>query len=280
MKIGVRAHDFGRQELKSLAKSIKDSGFDCVQLAPTKAIEGINNFDDINERHINDIAGEFYKNNLEISVLGCYIEPSISDREKRLANVDIFRQNLSYAKLLGVGIVGTETTHLDINAPPEDREKAYLLLKDSVLRMVETAEKEGVCAGIEPVAEHTLNTPLLTRRLLDEVNSPKLKIIFDPVNLLLPATAESQDEIFTTFFELLGSEIAAVHIKDIVIENGEKTWRNIGRGIVNYKLIFNWLQKNKPNISLLREGVVKDSFQQDITAMKFFRDNSRIPSSQ
>ena len=270
MKIGVRAHDFGRQDVESLAANIKNAGFECVQLAPTKAIEGINSFNDITGNHLEDIQQAFSKNEVEITVLGCYIEPSIPDREKRLANVEIFRNNLVYAKQLGIPIVGTETTHMDINASSAEREKAYQLLKDSVLRMVEVAEKVGVYVGIEPVAEHTLNTPALARQLLDEIGSKQLKIIFDPVNLVLPHTINDQNQIFSEVFLLLSSEIVAMHIKDIVIENNEKTWRNIGAGVINYQPIISWLKQNKPEMRLLREGVEMDSYEIDLKAMHSF----------
>jgi sugar phosphate isomerase/epimerase len=273
LKIGVRAHDFGRQGIATLAENIKQAGFDCVQLAPTKAIDGINSFAEISENHLEEIHSVFEQNSLEITVLGCYIEPSITDNIQRQKNVEIFRQNLTNAKKLGVQIVGTETTNLDIDTPTAEREKIYALLKDSVLRMVEQAEKENVLIGIEPVAEHTLNTPQLTRRLLDEVNSNKLKIIFDPVNMVLPRTIHEQDKIFNEFFVLLGEEIVAVHIKDITIENNQKTWRNIGEGVINYALIAQWLRTNKPNIRILREGVSLETYKKDILAMERMTKN-------
>jgi len=270
MKIGVRAHDFGRQSVISLATNIKEAGFSCVQLAPAKAIEDINSFADITDNHLETIHETFNRTGIEITVLGCYIEPSLPDKAERLQNVEIFKTNLTNAKKLGIKIVGTETTGMDIATPTTEREKTFALLKDSVLRMVEQAEKENVLVGIEPVAEHTLNTPELTRRLLDEVNSDKLKIIFDPVNLLLPGNIQSQDEIFRNMFTLVGEDIVAVHIKDIVIENDQKVWRNIGEGVVNYSLIFDWLRCNKPEIHILREDAKLDSYKKDIQAMTNF----------
>jgi sugar phosphate isomerase/epimerase len=268
MKIGVRAHDFGRMSATELAKTIKEAGFDCTQLAPTKSIEGIMSFGGITPKHLEDAREAFGNAGVEITVLGCYIEPSYTDNAARLEQVEHFRNALVNAKILGAPIVGTETTNLDIATPAAEREKIYQLLKDSVLRMAEKAEKEDVLIGIEPVAEHTLNTPELTRRLLDEVNSKKLKVIFDPVNMVLPDTIHAQDAIFTQMFNLLGDEITAMHIKDTVIENNQKTWRKIGEGVINYKLIFDWLHANKPEIRLLREGVQMDSFTQDRKAMQ------------
>lgn len=269
MKIGVRAHDFGRCSAKDLAHVIKEAGFDAVQLAPVKAIEGINSIDGITARQIEDIRGSFAEYGVEISVMGCYVEIGSTDKDERLRQTGIFLTGLERAKELGATLVGTETTNFDPDPKYEAaREKAYQGLKDSVLRMAEKAEKTGVQIGIEPVADHTLNSASLTRRLLDEVGSDKLKIIFDPVNLILADTANRQEDVFKEFLEAVGNEISAVHIKDIVFEKGEKIWRNIGNGIVKYGMIFDWLHANKPGISLLREEVKMDSYKTDVEAMR------------
>ncbi|MCL1997359.1 MAG: sugar phosphate isomerase/epimerase [Turicibacter sp.] len=268
MKIGVRGHDYGRKTAFELASHIKADGFNCLQLAPTKAILGIEKFNEITAAHLSDIEKAF--KDLEISVLGCYIEPSIQDKEQRLANVETFCDNIRHARALGIKIVGTETTRLDPDTPDDIRSESYALLKDSVLRMIEAAERENVFVGIEPVADHVLNTPALARRLLDEVQSNKLKIIFDPVNLVLPDTIFSQIDIFEETFDLLGDQLEVMHIKDVIMENDEKIWRNIGTGDIDYPFIFAWLKENKPNIPLLREGIQPTSAQEDLTAIKSF----------
>jgi len=263
LKVGVRAHDFGRQTAAELAHNVKNAGFDCVQLAPTKAIADIQHFDDISDLHLDIIGKEFARNELEISILGCYVEPSLLDDQKRLENVRYFTDGIVNAKKLGVNIIGTETTNLAIDTPSSHRETVYQKLVDSVKRMVDVAEKHDILVGIEPVAEHTLNTPTLARRLLDTIGSDKLKIIFDPVNLVLPTTIHQQQAIFNETFQLLGEQIVVVHLKDIVIEDNQKVWRKIGDGVIDYKLIFDWLHANKPNIPLLREGVSMDSYRND-----------------
>jgi len=267
MKIGVRAHDFGRMPVNELAATIKNVGFDCIQLAPTKAIEGIGHFREITERYLDEIKSAVDGEKLEIRVLGCYIEPSLQDKDKRLEQVGFFINGLTHAKKLDIPIVGTETTHLNIDASSSEREEIFQLLKDSVLRMIEAAERENIIVGIEPVAEHTLNTPELCRRLMDEVDSDKLKVIFDPVNLVLPSTVHRQQEIFKQSFELFGKDIVAVHMKDIVIEDEQKVWCKIGEGVIDYAFIFDWLKENKPDMRLLREGVQMDSYKQDLEAI-------------
>ena len=268
MKLGMRGHDFGRKSITDLAQSIKSAGFDCLQLAPTKAIENIENFNDITQALIGEIKEQFEKSSLEITVYGCYIEPSLEDENERLAQVAHFINGIKWAKMLGASLIGTETTHLSIDASNETREAAYQRLLDSVKRMAKVAEVEGVDIGIEPVAEHVLNTPELAYRLINEVNSPRLKIIFDPVNLVLPRTIHKQTEIYDKLFELLGEKIAVVHMKDISIENNQKVWQKIGHGLINYPYIFKWLKANKPQIRLLREIIKKESSEEDRQAMQ------------
>lgn len=269
MKIGVRAHDFGRREPETLSQAIKEAGFDAVQLALTKAIDGIGGFREVTSAHLSAVGESFRKNGVEISVLGCYIEPALPDREARLEQVASFLLGLEHAKALDVAVVATETTHFD-PAPANQprREAAYQNLKDSVLRMVEKAEKLDVQIAVETVAEHTLHSAAMTRRLLDEVDSEKLRVILDPVNLLLPGDEARQEAVYRDFLEQVGGEIAALHMKDVVFEGGEKIWRRMGAGIVEYGHLLSWLRENKPDLSLLREHVKMDSYAADIAVMR------------
>ncbi len=265
MKIGARAHDFGKLSAENLAQRVKTAGFDSVQLALPKAIEGIERVLDVTDSQLEGIREAFDKHKLEIHVYGCYVEPSLLDKEKRLEEVKKFCMGLTHAKKLGVPIVGTETTNFPIGG--EGREQVYALLKDSVLHMVECAERENVTIGIEPVADHTLNSPELAKRLIDEVGSTKLKIIFDPVNMLYHKE-QNQNETYEQYLKILGSYIVAMHIKDIVFEDGNKVWRNIGEGFVDYTSIIPWLKANKPQIHLLREHVKLDSYGKDVDMMR------------
>ncbi|MCL2853214.1 MAG: sugar phosphate isomerase/epimerase [Defluviitaleaceae bacterium] len=268
MKLGMRAHDFGRFEPSDLAKKLHEAGFETCQLALTKAISTVTAFSDINLLVLENVRRSFSDNNVEIGVLGCYVEIGHENKDSRLAEVKKFLTGLEHAKELGVRIAGTETTHFPASLDIK-REPAYENLRDSVLRMVEAAEKLDVNIGIETVADHTLNSALLTRRLLDEVSSKKLKVILDPVNLILTQQdIDNQDEIFKNFLNIIGTSICALHVKDIVFNNGEKLWKNIGQGDIHYKPIFKWLQENNNDLPILREHVKPSSCETDVHAIR------------
>ncbi len=274
-KIGVRGHDFGKMSVEELPKYLKEKGFEAAQLAPVKALEGVNSFDDITEKLLNDSRVSFEKNDVELSVYGCYVEIGLLDKEKRLEQVEKFKKGITHSKRLGAKVVGTETTHLPLNS--EIREEAYQGVKDSVLRMVEEAEKQNVDIAVETVALHTLNSPELTKRLLDEVNSDRLKVIIDAVNLFTVDNIQEQKKIITDCFELFGDKITTLHLKDISLigerdreklklVNDTFEWQHIGNGIVDYRHILSFV-KGK-DVSLLREGANLESYKNDIAHIK------------
>jgi len=268
MKLGMRAHDFGRMEPSALAKKLRETGFETAQLALTKAIDGINSIDDVDKPILDSIRHAFEENQVEIGVLGCYVEIGYSDKDARLLEVKKFLAGIEHARELGARLIGTETTDF----PPDmtkERESAYQNLKDSVLRMVECAEKHNVIVAIETVANHTLNSAELTRRLLDEVNSTKLQVIFDPVNLILTQSdIDNQNKIYNKFLQIVGKDIVALHVKDVVLEGRDKIWRNIGKGSISYNVIFDWLKQFNCNIPILREHVKEESVDADILEIR------------
>jgi L-ribulose-5-phosphate 3-epimerase len=103
--------------------------------------------------------------------------------------------------------------------------------------------------GIEGVHFHVINTPTKMKRLVDDLNSPNVRVIFDPVNYINTANYKNQDEIINTHFDLLGEKTKLLHLKDFKLVDGEvayefyccdKTAREIAerRGIKLIKICF------------------------------------------
>jgi len=267
MKLGMRAHDLGRMAPLQLATALRSHEFETAQLAIPKAISGVSNVYDVSPALLEEVRKSFEDVSVEIGVLGCYCEIGLTDKDARMAEVEKFLCGIEHAKHVNAKLIGTETT----NFPPQDdhlREKAYLGLRESVLRICDKAERLGVNVGIETVAEHTLNGPQITARLLEEVGSDRLKVIFDPVNLILTRQdIEQQSDIFEDFINTLGEHIAALHIKDITLEDGQKVWQNIGKGEIDYTHIFEWARAKAKPYPILREEVKPESVQTDIRQM-------------
>lgn len=262
MKIGVRAHDYDQMPIAQLIKQIKADGFESIQLAIPKVIEEIKGFDDITPELVTDIKVICEEEGIDISVFGCYIDPALLDDEKREVEVAKFLKSIEFAKQLNAGCIGTETTHFD--KEESKREEAFIKLVDSVRRMVAKAEEAGIDIGIEPVASHTLNTPELTKRLLEIINSPRLKVIFDPVNLITVENIKEQEKLWDDCFKMFGDKICAMHIKGIRLsEENELEKAPLSEAQINYTRLLKEIQKYHPHMHLLREEAIPSSAKAD-----------------
>ena len=80
------------------------------------------------------------------------------------------------------------------------------------------------------------------RRLLDEMQSERLKIIIDGANLFPSGTLPRQHEIIAEAFTLLGDDIAIAHAKDL-IQDGRAGDRAAGTGKLDYPFYIEQLRE-------------------------------------
>ena len=255
MIIGMRGHDLGRMEPAELARAIAATGFRATQLAFTKAFpQSAQTY--MTEDKLREIRAAFEENGIRVPVMGCYISASDADPAVHAEAKRKFADSLRASIILGAGCVGTETTHF--RAPESEREAAYARLLDFARHVSRVAEACGAIVGIEPVAVHTLCSPEMARRLLDDVNSPNLKIILDLANLVTPATRspQAQLELLERSLSLFGEHIVALHIKDGDFDETGK-WINkpLGEGIMDWPTRLPILRKHNDSLCALREDV-------------------------
>lgn len=127
----------------------------------------------------------------------------------------------------------------------------------------------GVLIAIEPVWKHIVYSPKIARRVLDEINSPNLRIIFDPVNLLCYDNYRCRNEIFAEAIELLGNDIAVVHIKDFTVQGKELSAIGAGLGEMDYRAIMRFVKNDKPFIHVTLENTTPDNA---VNARKYIAD--------
>ncbi len=267
MKIGVRAHDFGKQSPELLASAIKRAGYNAVQLAPYKALD-IHAEEMIKPAKVARIRDAFSNEGVGIAVLGCYVEPGSMEDDVYRASFEKFRSHIQIAKDIGASCVATETT--PFKAPESEREKAYARVLAFVREMAGEAERYDTAIAIEPVLTHTIHTPAMMARLIQQVSSPRLKVIFDPINLLSPIEAEKQGTLWQTCFDQFGGRITALHVKDGRFENGQYIPLPLGEGIMDFKPVMDWVRVQSSEIPLLREEANPALAQKDILFLRGF----------
>ena len=259
----IRLHDTKNLPLPERLDEVNKQGFSCVHLALSKVIKE------------NSVAPEaltpgyamylkrlFWDKKLDIAVLGCYLNLANPNPEKLKETVEKYKAHIRFAALLGCGVVGTET-----GAPNEEykhepachSEEALELFIKNLRPVVEYAEEMGVIFAIEPVWKHIVCNPERARRVLDEINSPNLQIILDPVNLLDISNYEQQVEIVEEAVDLLGKDVAVVHIKDYVVKNGDIDSVAAGCGKMDYTALMKFIKERKPYIHATLENTIPEN---------------------
>ena len=202
-----------------------------------------------------------------MAVLGCYINPIHPIESRRQAEVAKFIEHLKYAKMIGADMVGTETGRLDPDMKVTAEtftETAYQRLLKSMREIVSAAEKLGVIAGVEGVFDHTLYSPAMMKRFLDDINSPNVEVILDSVNLIHPEEVECQTEVIDKAFAYYGDRITMLHIKDFVFDGNNQVFRHVGEGLFQYEPLMKHLKQEKPHITMLLENSNKERYHSDV----------------
>lgn len=262
MGFGTLAHTFGHKPLAELAAEAGQSGIDFVQLALAKAIADIDTATgNLSPGLANHIGEQFDRNGVRIGVLGCYINPIEPDTALRRADIARFKEHIRFARDFGTSIVATETGRPNIwqqQAGDRYPEVAWSVLRDTVSELAEEAERWGVTIGLEPVAVHTLASPELTLRLLEEVPSSTLGVVLDPCNLFSASMElfENCASIVDSAFELLGDRIVLAHIKDLdVSPEGSISETIIGQGAYDIAGFIQRMHARKPHIDMSIEAL-------------------------
>jgi sugar phosphate isomerase/epimerase len=260
IRIGLRAHDYGRLSPEKLAQTIAAYGAESVQLALSKAISGPPAPGSLSPGYARNVRKLFEEKGVAIAVLGCYINPVHPDRDERERNLRLFEEHLRFSRDFGCSLVGTETGSCNPDCsfhPDTKKRETFDLFCFSVERLLKTAEKCGSMVGIEAVADrHTVSSIELMEKLIVRFPSPALGVIYDPVNLIPGGGfSGSQENFFREALDVFGSRIMAVHLKDFRMEGGKKTGDlPAGTGDLDWPCLLKILMERKPGVDLLLEN--------------------------
>lgn len=251
IQLGLRLHDGEKVPVEELLPLVKAKGFACVHMALTKSLKEYPCTPaSLTPGYAGWLRNLFGKNGLDIAVLGNYLNLAHPDPDALEAIQEKYYAHIRFASLLGCGMVGTETgaPNPTYTPCPECRSDAALdTFIKNLTPVVRCAEQFGVIIAIEPVIRHIVWNPKRCRQVLDAVASPNLQVLFDPVNLLDRTNVDRQDEVFAEALDLLGKDIAMVHLKDFVRDpDGEPRSLGAGLGEMDYSRIMGYLKREKP----------------------------------
>ncbi len=224
IRLGIRAHDLKADSFDGFVKKAAEFGFKNFHFAPNKLP-----FLRLKDKQFNYGATDLLDrslavHDLSIFVMGCYvniIDPDVAARERQLSQ---FENYLTAATWFSQSpIIGTETGSVSAQGytPDNFTAAAYDRLVASVTRLASFAERVGATMALEPGVNHPLYSLEVAKRLFTKINSPRLKLIFDPVNLITMANYQQHTQLIDDFLNYFGNDIISFHLKDFVVRNGQ-----------------------------------------------------------
>lgn len=264
IQIGIRLHDVNTtrekafQTLEARAKTAREEGFSCVHLALSKVMSGVT-FDEaaMTEGLAMHVKRVFAQNELDVAVLGCYLNLAHPDPEKLREIQAQYFAHIRVAALSGACVVGTETGAPNAAykyEPACHGQEALTAFLRGLEPVVAEAERRGVTVAIEPVWNHIVWNSDRALEVIRAMGSRNLRIIFDPVNLLSPENVDDRERVIGEAMDKLCDRIAVVHLKDFVRMDGRLKSVAAGTGEMDYRAILSFLKARKPFVMATLEN--------------------------
>lgn len=257
MEIGIFAKTFARPTVEEVFDTVAAHRLACVQF--NFACAGLPSLpDELELGLLERIRGSAVSRKVSLAAVSgtCnMIHPATAQRSDGLQRVRIIISACSY---LGANVVtlctGTRDpedmwrSHPDNNSP-----EAWSDLRASLDEILEVAELHDVILGLEPEINNVIDSAPKARRLLDECNTPNLRIVMDAANLILPGELPRRKRIIEEAFDLLGNDLILAHAKELG-PDGRAGNLPLGSGVLDWDRYLELLAQAKFGGALVMHG--------------------------
>ena len=184
------------------------------------------------------------------------------DESNRQEAVRVVQAALQLAGWMGARGIDTGPGSMNPDGPwfphPDNwTESARKQLVKTLKDCTAAAEDANVFLSLESHQLVTLQTPEITKDILDEVDSSWVRCDYDSANWITLDTVYDTTSALNHHFDLLGKHIVSCHAKDIWIEN--KLTLHLqdgcpGKGLMDFKTLFQRIEALSPDYPVIAEG--------------------------
>jgi sugar phosphate isomerase/epimerase len=237
MQLGIFAKTFVRPTLEQTLDAVQACGLSCVQFNLVCA--GLQPLPDRIDPEMAQRIGEALaaRGITMAAISGTFnmIDPNLHKRRQGLSRL---RTLAAASRQLGTSVItlctGTrDPANMWRRHPENDLPEAWDDLSRSMREALVIAEENDVTLAFEPEVANVVDSAVKGRRLLDEMQSHRLKVIIDAANLFHAGELPRMREILDEAFELLGEHIVIAHAKDLS-QDGEAGHQAAGTGLLDY----------------------------------------------
>jgi len=294
IQIGIFAKHLSRSTPEELFDAIAAYGFNCAQF--NAACLGIPSLPDAIDQALWRRADRAARSvGVKVVALSATFN-LLDENSSRLA--DSFRRLELLAQ--GAAILGTDLVTLCSGTrnqqdmwtyhPENQSPAAWRDMTAAMRRALDIAIAHDVYLGIEPEVANVISNAEDAVRLMAELDSDRIRIVFDPANLYRPPTDPRRDGyVITNALSLLGDRVAIAHCKDVAdpiaagaVDGGHRElYQHVaaGTGILDYRHYISELKRLVPgNVPLILHGL---SEEQTRASVSFIRERiNEVASSE
>ncbi|MBX3014123.1 MAG: sugar phosphate isomerase/epimerase [Caldilineaceae bacterium] len=258
MQIGIFTKTFARPTLAAVLDAVVGHGLYAVQFNTSCA--GLGAMPEvITAAQITTIQQALAARRLKMAALsGTFnmIHPNVVERQAGLRRL---RTLAAACRGLDTAVItlctGTRNPTSMWHAHPDNASAdAWRDLVVSMQEAVMIGEEFGVTLAFEPEVSNVIDSAQRARRLLDELRSPRLKVVMDGANIFHAGELPHMTAILTEAFELLGDAIGLAHAKDLT-EDGHAGNAAAGTGHLDYALYIHLLRASGYTGALVLHGL-------------------------
>jgi sugar phosphate isomerase/epimerase len=256
MRVGIFAKTFALIGAEPVLNAVRQAGYETCQL--NMACLGLASMpDEISEAQTRGIAAASQATGVSIAaVSGTYnmIHPDPQARSDGLRRLGVM---IAAARAMGTGHVTLCTGTRDPDDqwrfhPNNESPSAWRDLITEMNKAARMAETHGIDLGIEPELANVVSSAAKARQLIDQIASPRLRIVLDPANLFEQATTQEARGIVARAVDLLSDRIAMAHAKD---RDANGQFVAAGKGIIDFPHFLNTLRQSGFHGPLVTHGL-------------------------
>ncbi|MDD4103133.1 MAG: sugar phosphate isomerase/epimerase [Kiritimatiellae bacterium] len=258
LKVGITTFGFPGYTNAALAKELAGAGITTVQLFLSQTdskfwkFNGRSDLSSLTPERCREIAAIYRDAGLEIHSIGVYTNLIHPDAAEVNANLAYFEAMMEVGGHMNVRTFINEAGHFHdetVSAPRVPlhfQDEVWPRMVATARRLGDLAEKHDAKVLFEPYFQSFFASAKRVRLFMEELNSPRLRVLLDPANLI---EINDLDEMFNQ----LAPWIDCLHAKD----RKHHTSRGVaaGQGDVDYKRFVTLANQRTPHAPLVLEYV-------------------------
>ena len=270
LTIGIATLGFAQHTNRQLSRELAEQGIHTVQLFFNQTdsrywkYNGRSDVSDMTPERCRRIADDYRSAGLALHSLGVYTNLIHPDQSERKANLEYFEAMMRIAKAMGIRALVTEAGHYRSEKPEppvgyDFQEGVWKQMVATGKELARMAERHDVTVLFEPFYRGFLASAKRVRLFLEAVDSPRVRALLDPANLI-----EIND--LEEMFAQLSPWIECLHAKDrkLHVDRGVPA----GQGDLDYRKFVTLAAKHTPKMPLVLEYVGPKDYRQALAHLR------------